>query len=201
MTNRDPETGVRCGVISVNSLDPDIVHELFYGSGAVDISYQEAYAEAKVEAGRMFDNLLEEANIAAGETDAHMSAHALERFIESWFDNHRPSDPYLGTPYDRDEYIEQYLHMFSDCCQIDEPTIQGTYQGVKYQLSTLGGAYLLWALKGPEAWANRLCSPCVPDAADLDGGFTLTSEQRQEEEGDFLCYAFPRDWLFVEATV
>ena len=40
LPNRNPETGVRYGYISANSLDPEVVDELCYGSQAVDVNYE-----------------------------------------------------------------------------------------------------------------------------------------------------------------
>ncbi len=43
--NRNPETGIRYGYISANSLHPDVVDTLCYGTQAVDKSYEAACNE------------------------------------------------------------------------------------------------------------------------------------------------------------
>jgi len=191
MTNCHPETGVRYGVIACNSLDPDLVTELFYGQQATNVSYDEAYADAKREAEKEFEDLVDQAEIAANETDPNMGEGDFQTFVDKWLFDNCGEDTEEG-------FVELRLDQFADQCEIDEPTIQGTLEGVEYQITWLGGAPLLWVLKGPQGWANQLCSPCVPNAANLDDGYTLTTEPRHQDEGDFLCYCTPRDWLYVE---
>lgn len=45
LPNRNPDTGVRYGYISANSLHPELVDELQFGPQAVDVSYKEACTE------------------------------------------------------------------------------------------------------------------------------------------------------------
>lgn len=68
--------------------------------------------------------------------------------------------------------------------QIDEPTIEGEYEGVKYMISWLGAAPLLWVFESPFTGRYHQCSPCVPGAGDLDS---------PDEDGE-LCYDVPPDW-------
>ena len=187
--------GTRYGVIACNSLDPDLVDELFYGNQAADLSHQEAYAQAKSDAELKYASLLEEASISAAESGADREVgFDLEEYEEKWFD-------LKEIEYDAEMFVDRELERFSDMCQIDEPSIEGVYQGVTYLIGWLGGAPLLWVIEGPRGWAKRLCSPCVPGAADLDGGFTLKDEDRmnQPEHGCYYeCFCVPRDWLYVE---
>lgn len=203
MSNVNPETGIRYGVISMNSLDPDLADDLWFGPDATNVSYDYAYAEAKAEEEGKYEAHLEEAEIAANETDPNMSEEDFETFIENWFEER-------DIEYCKELFVDRALDQFSDCCQIDEPTIEGIYDGVEYQITWLGGAPLLWVLKGPEGNARQLCSPCVPNAANLDDGFVLDSEletdpecnavgvSREDHENGFPCYCVPRDWLFKE---
>ena len=189
MTNVNPDTGIRYGVIALQSLDSDTADELMHGSGAVDDSYQEAHDQAKADAGREFDDGVEEADIAAAEIDGGMSDEARETYTNNWI------EAKFGRS-DREDFIEGKLEEFSDMCQIEEPSLHGELEGVKYQIGWLGGAPLLWVIEGPIGWANRLCSPCVPNAADLDGGFD--TGEVGEECTVHTCYVVPRDWLRQE---
>lgn len=186
IVNTNHETGIRYGVIAVNSLDPDLANDLFYGPDAVDLSYQEAYEEAKAEYGTEWDNAREEAEIAAGETDPNMTDDERERFIEK----HMIGAGICWTHWDkktfedRDEYIESRLERFSDLCQIDEPIIEGVYEGVTYHISWLGGAPLVWVFESPYVTKADLCSPCVPNAGSLD---SLNPD-------GYECYDVPPDW-------
>ena len=145
------ENGIRYGVIAIQNLDPDVVEDLWYGYGAVDLSYQAAMEELDAEIGREADRLIE-----TGELQAE----------------------------DRDWYVDRETDKRRDDIQIDEPTIEGNYQGVHYQISWLGGAPLLWVLESPVISKAQPCSPCVPNAGNLDN----LSDDGIE------CYGVPRDW-------
>ena len=179
MTNTHPTTGIRFGVVSGNSLDPDVLNELFYGAEAVNVSFNEAYAEAKRAFEAEFDDLMEEAKIAAAEVDYHMSDDERERFVERWFEERDITD-------DKDYYVEMKLDQWNERYECDEPTIEGEYEGVKYTILWLGGAPLVYVAEGPMTYVSSLCSPCCPGAADLDSGF---------DPHGFLCYSVPQDWI------
>lgn len=199
MINTSPDTGIRFGVIACNSLNQDLVQDLFYGSQATDLSYKAAYDEAKAQAEHDYECMLEDAKIAAAETDYHMLDSDLESWVWDYFDQQNRS-------YDREEFVDQELERFSDICQIEEPTIKGVLDGVSYEIGWLGGAPLLWVLDGPEGNARQLCSPCVPNAANLDGGFVLDCEipvgpdgyPTEDHDNGFPCYCVPRDWINKE---
>lgn len=67
---------------------------------------------------------------------------------------------------------------------INEPTIEGEYEGVKYMISWLGGAPLLWVFYSPYTGSYARCSPCVPGAGDLE----------TPDEFGIQCYDVPPDW-------
>lgn len=172
------ENGIRYGVIAIQNLDPDVVDELWYGSGAVDLSYQAALEEFKAEIERDADNIEDEVRIGIAETDPSLVGD------ERW-EERRIEDEYLRLGYDdREDYVENRLEAESWCIQIDEPTIEGTYDGVKYQISWLGGSPLLFVFESPVISRARPCSPCVPNAGDLDN----LSDAGVE------CYGVPDDW-------
>ena len=196
--NVNPTTGVRYGVIACNNLNQDLVQELFYGRQATNVSEDEAYAEAKAEAEAAYETLIEEVSISAAESGADREGDFdSEACEEIWFETN-------GHEYDKDTFVERYLDKFNDrCCGIEEPTITGTYEGVEYRISWLGGASILWVIKGPIVRSRSLTSPCVPGAIDLDSGFIYATcsydnsvEGRHQHQG----YGVPRDWLFKEAT-
>jgi hypothetical protein len=176
LSNVNQETGIRYGVIALNSLDQDLAQELQFGANAVDLSYEQAYSDAKAEATAAYGRFKEEAELAASETDLNMSDRAREAFVE----NH-----VLNASEGRDllQYEDDAMEQFSDLYQSCEPTIEGAYGGVKYRISWLGGAPMLWVLDSPWTTIGKLCSPCVPGAVDLDAGCG-------ESEG----YDVPQDW-------
>lgn len=74
--------------------------------------------------------------------------------------------------------------------QIDEPIIEGNYEGVHYRTSWLSGAQMLWVFKSPIIGHFNLCSPCVPGGCD--GGAPVARTD------GFLGYAVPPTWLHVD---
>lgn len=197
MTNTNPETGTRYGYIACNSLNQDLVQELFYGSQAKNLDYEEAYADAKAEAQREWANLLEEAAISAAESGEDRQADFdRERSEEMWFEH-------FGHEHDEETFIEGRLEGFSDCWEDNEPTIEGEYKGVKYLVSWLGGAANLFILEGPIVRARRLCSPCVPGAIDLNSKFIyagLSYDDSVEARYSYQGYGVPADWLASATT-
>lgn len=186
--NVNAETGIRFGVISGNSLDPDVFDDLYFYQGT-NVSYEEARKEAEIEFGREWDDLYEQAEIAASETDHNMSDEERERFIERWFEEQNQIDV-------RQNYVESQLQHWVDNYEDNEPTIEGEYEGVSYGVSWLGGAPLVWVFQGPTGYVNRLCSPCVPGAADLDSGFVLDNDLGKDS--GYFAYVVPADWLRKE---
>lgn len=176
--NTNSKTGIRFGVIAVNNLDPDVVENLWYGYGAVDLSYQAALEELKAEIERDADNIEDEVRIGIAETDPSLVGD------ERW-EERRIEDEYLRLGYDdREDYVENRLEAESWCIQIDEPTIEGNYQGVHYQISWLGGAPLLFVFESPFKGMFQLCSPCVPNAVSLESPSDVGAEG----------YDVPPDW-------
>lgn len=145
--NTHPTTGIRYTVYAMKNLDPGVYQELWYGSGAVDITYEEAYEE---------------------ELSLAIKRARYEAEVN-------------GKEFDEADFIEDW-----ECpeFEIDEPNIAGTYDGVRYEISWLGGAPLLWVLESPHRFFGNLCSPCCPGAVDFDSG-----------PGLFEGYGVPDDWI------
>lgn len=194
MTNCDAN-GVRYSVFSFNDLADWCNEDLWYGSQARDLSYEHALQELRAEAHSKFDDLLEQAEIAAAEVDSGMSDAEREKFVESWFVEHE-------VLTDREDFVGYFVERNADNIQIDEPTVEGTLDGIEYRISWLGGAPLLWIIKGLPGTGEQLCSPCVPGAVDGGGGFLLDSENAEfngqpdfEPTRGYRCHCPPRDWV------
>ena len=172
--------GVRYGTIYLNSLDPDVADELFFGPQATNLSEQRAYEELKHEIERYAEGVEDEVRIAIAERDYAMLSNdnLMEREVEAAFQR-------LGYA-DRDDYIDTRLELESQDMQIEEPTISGTLAGVKYEISWLGGAPLLWAIESPVISKAKLCSPCAPNAGDLNS---------LDDDG-YECYGIPEYWRY-----
>lgn len=151
MINTHPITGIRYTVYSMRNLKSWIYEELFYGSQATDLSYEEAYEE---------------------ELSLAIKRARYEAEVN-------------GKEFDEADFIEDW-----ECpeLEIDEPNIAGTYDGVRYEISWLGGAPLLWVLESPHTGRFVLCSPCCPQSCDGDSPIA----------GGFTGYAVPEEWLSKE---
>lgn len=183
MTNTNPTTGIRYGVIAFNNLDPDLGQELWYTYGK-DLTYEAACEELLAEIERNADNIEDEVRIAIAESDPALIG-------DEDYEEGRVLLRYEALGYDdREDYIQSKFEDTAQNFHIDEPVIEGEYEGVKYRIDWLGGAPLLWVFEGPVGRCNSLCSPCVPNAGDLDSGFI-----DDEMEAGYECYVVPRDWL------
>ena len=151
--------GIRYGIIAANSLDCELVDELMFGTNARDLSYEAAFEEFKEEVKRSLQNDIDD-----------------EIINESDFD----------------EEFEYRLNMheqeFNDRYMWDEPTIEGTHDGVKYRTTWLGGALHIWVFESPVTGEFVLCSPCVPNCCDLDS----------PQPGGCVGYDVPADWREAE---
>ena len=67
---------------------------------------------------------------------------------------------------------------------IDEPIVEGECEGVKYRTSWLGGALHFWIFESPRIGLYSECSPCCPNAGDLDS----------PNDDGVECYDVPEGW-------
>lgn len=59
--------------------------------------------------------------------------------------------------------------------------------GNTFLLQYLGGAPLIWCIKtNAVVYVNRLCSPCIPNAGDLNSGLC-------DADSGYQCYGIPED--------
>ena len=178
LTNIDNATGIRYSVFALNYLNPDVADELWYGPQAKNLTEIEVEKEVRAEVEADAEAIVEEVMIGIAETDyANLNNEAfVEARIDAAFER-------LG--YDsKEDYIEYRVEREMENAQIDEPTIEGEYEGVQYGISWLGGAPLLIVVQSPYTMRGNLCSPCLPGAVDGD------SPNPQGYEG----YGIPDSW-------
>lgn len=143
-TNVNPETGIRYGVVSLNSLEDWVFDEFFHNG--TNLSYESAKKE------------------------------------------------YLAENYDADDESddaiaeEEWEDRFNDEYQGEEDTYSLETDGMILQMSTLGGAYNVWVFESPHIAYCRQCSPCCPNAGNLDS----------KEENGVTTYDVPTDWYRKE---
>lgn len=78
-----------------------------------------------------------------------------------------------------------------DTVEIEEPEYDWSevtdHGEVKYHVGWLGGAPLIWVIVSPWVIGCRKCSPCVPNAGDLDAP--------TDQSANCLAYSLPPDRL------
>ncbi len=78
LVNRNPETGIAYGYISANSLHPEVVDTLMYGSNATNHSYNEYVVACAHNAG--FDPLNDDPEQAEEYLQAHDQRYLLDHY-------------------------------------------------------------------------------------------------------------------------
>lgn len=131
--NTNPETGVRYGIVALNSLADWVFDEFFHKGKNLTA-----------------DACFEESGIDPDDD---------EKVQEFW-------DGYCGE---------------EECYELDTHHIDG----LRLQLTYLGGAAMVWVFESPHKTHARLCSPCVPNCGDLDS----------QDAGGFECYTLPVEWF------
>lgn len=137
--NINAKTGIAFGYISADAIDSEIVDELLYGSGLVNLTYKAQLEEFLAEQRQIY---------------AYSPIGSNPRYDSSGeFDAEWASEDFNDGIYQA----------------ADEEVIEGIYQGVSYCSSFLGGALNFWILESPVVTDKaRRASPCVPNAAILD---------------------------------
>ena len=138
LSNVNPQTGIRYGVASMNSLADWVWDEFFY-NGTNDTA---------------------------------------EAALEDW----KTENP---TLVDDDEAIQNF---WDREYMAEEECYSLTTDGMRLELSYLGGAALVFVLESPVISVARLCSPCIPNAGDLDA----------REENGAECYGLPPEWYATD---
>lgn len=159
--NTHISTGVAFGFVSANLLDSELVDQLMYGSQATNLSEQAAQKEEEARQRAEWEEECERLTVAAQEAGTDL---VLEDF-EANFDGFESN--------------------------IEEPEIEGVYEGVFYLSSWLGGALNFFITQSPfiATTASR-SSPCVPGAGIL--------KFPHDRDGDVMCYDVAPTWWHVD---
>lgn len=159
--NYNPETGIPYGYISLSALNPEVVETLLYGPHVLNLSELMRKAE-------ILKEVFKEHDVEIGEIESVAQIHDLEERLCDM----------PGASCEYDDKLEA-AGMFAE-----EEILQGTYQGVTYQVSWLGGAQAFWIFNSPVITERaEPASPCLPGVGILD---SLT--------GKVKCYDVPPTW-------
>jgi len=182
MTNTNEKTGIRYGVIAAQSLDPDLFDYITYGIGR-DLTNLQALKDIKEEAEAGAERIEDEVRI----TLAERGDYTEREYEDAWDEEVEAAYGRLGFT-DRESYVDDYIEQQLLDLQIEEPVFEFDYQGVRGQVTWLGGAQIVFIFESPFTGFFDLCSPCVPNATNLDN----------PNENGFEGYTVPGDWLRVE---
>jgi hypothetical protein len=93
-----------------------------------------------------------------------------------------------GTPLD-DDYLESAMQEWDEAYQNDNDAYLYTSEGITVQTS--GDGSTLWVFKSPYTRLVSQCSPCVPNAGDLN-----TETAKWNSQGAPVnAYDLPQTWL------
>ena len=154
--NIHPLTGIRYGAINGNSLDPDVLCALYDRASEVVFN---AYR-------------LDEMKKFANEQDYDYITDIQ-------------ADDLFNSLTDAFGYqFESFIYSIDENYEYQEPQAEFEYEGIKVVFSYLGGAPLVIVTESPYIAIANLCSPCVPNAGNLDN---------KDPDGEE-CYDVPAEW-------
>ena len=160
MPNYNPDTGIAYGVISGNTLDPDVLQELMFGGQARNLSYEATVADAKAEAETEWRQLVD---LVQDEADSR--SFDSPDYREDWVIN---QITLAAGDRDHDDFIDAKVDEFTDGYEGDEDVCEGVLDGVIYRGSWLGGTNISLITHSPHHLFADHCSHLLPCSVALD---------------------------------
>jgi hypothetical protein len=185
MVNVNKETEIRYGV--TNGHNAQWLLDVIYDNGD-DLTYAAYKQEMLKQIKSILDEMNEESlalfvweHTRYNVEDAIIEAKDI--LEEQGGDTTTDSD--AEGVFDRLELNENY--------ECDEAEYSYTdSDGNQFLLGYLGGAPLIWCIKTNRiVRVKSLCSPCVPNAGDLDSGLT-------DDDSGYACYGIPAEYISEE---
>lgn len=152
--NINRETGIHFGAISGNSLDSDVLFDL--QEKAFCLEYETALCDY------LKRRLLSVQTLVLGD---HLTSNQLVDLCD-------------------EKGIDPDIDCFADLFYSDEPSGTIEHDGLIITFDWLGGAPLIIVNESPFVTFANPCSPCVPNAGDLDN---------LDPDG-VECYTVPENW-------
>ena len=154
--NVNTETSIRYGVISGNSLDSDVLNDLH------------DQADCLVQSAHRLTEMKRFANAREFDYSNDITVDALYEELSAEYG----------------EEFEDFIYEIDENWESVEPVAAFEYLGVEVVFEWLGGAPLVYITKSDVITHANLCSPCVPNAGNLDS----------KEPDGYECYDAPVDW-------
>lgn len=157
--NVNPKTGIPYGYISSRSLNSDLVDDLLHGNGGVKNFVDHSW-----------NNVIEQTASERGFTKEKPKQGDIKGW-ETWLSEAK-------------DFLEGQDPNWGQDIETEESCVSGELDGVHYQSSWLGGALNFCITESPVTGSYSQCSPCCPNAGDLD----------TPNPGGFDVYDVPEDW-------
>ncbi len=154
--NIHPKTGIAYGVMNANNCDPEILSELMFGTDTIDITYLEAMVQHAVNKCQYCqpDQNQDETQFEYL-TRVKAEVQALDIDWQEFDDANEEHSPYL--------------------CAFNKDNTQGMY---------FVDSNILMITESPVTAMVSRCSPCYPNAGDLDN----------KNEDGIEAYNIPESW-------
>jgi hypothetical protein len=163
--NINSETGIAYGVVNGNTV-PMLADDIFSSGDSTTFAAYKSEMENDIRAAL--------ASVVEERTGKDRTARIVEAI-------------------DCAELVDSILDSgLNDSLEFDEEEYDYETDGAKLHLGWLGGAPLIWVLDSPFVTYAPVCSPCVPNAGDLDNLST------DGTTGGVLCYCCPPDCFDTE---
>ncbi len=161
-TNRDPDSGIRYGVISQHSINQDVMSDIWQAS--TDLSYEHQTGDDSIEARQeALDHVI--GDLYYGESRAEAKQEAITELIETWTET-SPSDP--PSDADKEGLWETVSDRFGDSYNWDEHDWLWEQDGYRLENCLHTDVFVS---KSPYFTYAQFCSPCVPGAGNLDSPY------------------------------
>lgn len=186
--NINPETGIRYGVTAAQN-HPWLYEEIIQSGES--LSYKN-WKDEILNGLSMIDDV----DLSDPEEVESAIQSAIEDYVPSyWLKRHIKGavEAAMNTNVEGSASSKAYDYLETDIGEAfesygGEEEYELEKDGAVYFLGYLGGAPLIWVNQSDRiVHVQLLCSPCVPNAGDLDSGLTA------EDEG-YECYGIPKEW-------
>jgi hypothetical protein len=194
IANINPETAIRYGVFDPRQCEYgcEFMDEVM--SNGTDETWKALEADVKELITELVDTLLDESEFEGLSESEKLEAQ--RKIVKS----NLASYVYMSTTEEADKFVKDYIEpnvddIYARVMQdivdygCDDEMHEYTYDNgsTQYLLTSLGGAPLAYVIKSSHVAFVKECSPCVPNAGDLD------SPAKKITDRGVFCYCPPID--------
>jgi hypothetical protein len=185
-TNVNPTTNIRYGVASHHSYNDLVDHIMQNGN---DLAYDYFVSEIKASFETFVDQTSHDGDRAFIQSEIESVTKDLPIYPKLDQDDYATMVDEVLDPTSEDSLGDRLYDLISDNLQYENYSDNLSYEleenGCKYGLSS----DLIWVYESTKiVYVRSLCSPCVPNAGDLDSGLTT-------QDLGYECYGIPDNWL------